>query len=229
MKDHTQSSSYKLLVKCSAPAEVKAQLLALLRINDSLPTELQSSERDLLIDACKVANFTRPFENDGRKRSFRARLLPEKHPDFRDDVGSSFVTTSRNTPGEEQSYRRGYDQGFSAALSALDAGEKAETLDERAKEIHRWRTEQIQIIGTLPGDKEEISIGLLFRRLSISLKQRYSVLKRDKFRCRICGNSADNGATLEIDHVVPVAKGGTNDFANLQTLCFECNRGKSDF
>ena len=31
---------------------------------------------------------------------------------------------------------------------------------------------------------------------------------------------------LEKDYIVPVAKGGTNDISNLQTLCKECNRGK---
>jgi hypothetical protein len=32
---------------------------------------------------------------------------------------------------------------------------------------------------------------------------------------------------LEIDHIIPVVDGGTNDRANLVTACFDCNRGKS--
>jgi hypothetical protein len=32
---------------------------------------------------------------------------------------------------------------------------------------------------------------------------------------------------LEIDHIIPVSKGGNNDFVNLVTACFDCNRGKS--
>lgn len=63
-------------------------------------------------------------------------------------------------------------------------------------------------------------------RQSISNRLRHDVFKRDGYRCRECGASVEDGATLEIDHIIPVAKGGTNDINNLQTLCKECNRGK---
>jgi 5-methylcytosine-specific restriction endonuclease McrA len=44
-----------------------------------------------------------------------------------------------------------------------------------------------------------------------------------------CGQSAKNdGVAVEVDHIVPVAKGGTNDIENLQTLCRNCNQGKKD-
>ncbi len=33
---------------------------------------------------------------------------------------------------------------------------------------------------------------------------------------------------LEVDHIMPVSRGGSDDISNLQLLCFECNRGKSD-
>jgi 5-methylcytosine-specific restriction endonuclease McrA len=52
-------------------------------------------------------------------------------------------------------------------------------------------------------------------------------MERDGFRCRRCGHGPDV-APLVVDHVVPVAKGGTRDDANLQTLCQPCNCGKSD-
>lgn len=63
-------------------------------------------------------------------------------------------------------------------------------------------------------------------RASITTKTRFSVFKRDNYRCQICGNSAASGARLEVDHKHPVVKGGTNDHDNLWTLCFDCNRGK---
>lgn len=57
---------------------------------------------------------------------------------------------------------------------------------------------------------------------------RYDVLKRDHFRCTICGASAKEGAILEVDHIKPVSKGGKTEFNNLRTLCKSCNRGKRD-
>jgi hypothetical protein len=61
------------------------------------------------------------------------------------------------------------------------------------------------------------------------LALRFAILKRDSYRCQICGrNAQEHGVVLEIDHRIPRAKGGTDDPANLWTLCFDCNRGKSD-
>lgn len=57
-------------------------------------------------------------------------------------------------------------------------------------------------------------------------KLRYQVLQRDGHRCAICGRSAEDGVTLEVDHIFPVSKGGKTELNNLRTLCRDCNRGK---
>lgn len=56
---------------------------------------------------------------------------------------------------------------------------------------------------------------------------RYEVLKSAKFRCELCGISAEERA-LEVDHITPRAKGGTDEIANLQALCYSCNATKRD-
>ena len=61
----------------------------------------------------------------------------------------------------------------------------------------------------------------------ISGTKRYEVLKRAKFRCELCGISADEKA-LEVDHIVPRNKGGSDDQDNLQALCYSCNAMKRD-
>lgn len=63
------------------------------------------------------------------------------------------------------------------------------------------------------------------KRAEISIRKRFLVFKRDQFSCVLCGRSG-LGVKLEADHKIPVSKGGTNNLDNLQTLCFECNRGK---
>lgn len=55
---------------------------------------------------------------------------------------------------------------------------------------------------------------------------RHKVFVRDNYRCVECG-ATNKETTLEIDHIIPVSKGGTNDISNLQTLCKACNRAKS--
>jgi hypothetical protein len=63
-----------------------------------------------------------------------------------------------------------------------------------------------------------------------SLSLRFLVLKRDNFRCIACGRSPAtvSGLVLEVDHKLPWSKGGETRADNLQTLCFDCNRGKMD-
>lgn len=65
------------------------------------------------------------------------------------------------------------------------------------------------------------------KRKSISKSTRFEVFKRDGFKCQYCGRSAPE-IMLEIDHIVPVSKGGGNDLLNLITSCKDCNRGKSN-
>jgi 5-methylcytosine-specific restriction endonuclease McrA len=68
------------------------------------------------------------------------------------------------------------------------------------------------------------------RLRNIPLKIRMKILQRDNFKCVYCGRSpaTDIQVRLEIDHIHPFSKGGTSDLENLQTVCSECNRGKSN-
>lgn len=64
------------------------------------------------------------------------------------------------------------------------------------------------------------------QRTPISKKTRFEVFKRDSFTCQYCGNHPPS-VILEVDHIDPVANGGSNRIDNLVTSCSECNRGKS--
>ncbi len=68
------------------------------------------------------------------------------------------------------------------------------------------------------------------QRLLMTKKLREFIKNRDNFTCCNCGNSThiEPNLLLEIDHIIPVSKGGQTVEENLQTLCWKCNRAKSN-
>lgn len=68
------------------------------------------------------------------------------------------------------------------------------------------------------------------QRTLMTSKLRDFIKARDNYTCCFCGNStyAEPNLLLEIDHIIPVSKGGLTEESNLQTLCWKCNRSKSN-
>lgn len=68
------------------------------------------------------------------------------------------------------------------------------------------------------------------QRALMTKKMREAIKVRDNFTCCTCGNSThtEPNLLLEIDHIIPVSKGGYTVEDNLQTLCWKCNRAKSN-
>ena len=66
------------------------------------------------------------------------------------------------------------------------------------------------------------------QRALMTSKLRQQIKERDHFTCRACGVSVEQEPhlLLEIDHIIPVSKGGMTAEDNLQTLCWRCNRSK---
>jgi hypothetical protein len=62
--------------------------------------------------------------------------------------------------------------------------------------------------------------------MAVSKRTRYEVLRRDNHACRYCGGTAPD-VKLTLDHVTPVALGGTDNPDNLVAACQDCNYGKS--
>ena len=61
-------------------------------------------------------------------------------------------------------------------------------------------------------------------------KLREEIKQRDYYTCQCCGNSTSKepNLLLEIDHIMPISKGGLTQKDNLQTLCWKCNRSKGN-
>ena len=80
----------------------------------------------------------------------------------------------------------------------------------------------------LSEERKDFQKSKQYQRQAMSSTLRYEILKRDGFHCVLCGRGREDGVKLEVDHIVPVSKGGKTIKSNLRTLCQDCNRGKSD-
>lgn len=94
------------------------------------------------------------------------------------------------------------------------------TLDaQTVEELAEYMSETIQRGKTVKAQR-----ALMTRKLREYIKQ------RDHYTCQQCGASTAEQSLLllEVDHIIPVSKGGLSTEDNLQTLCWKCNRSKSD-
>lgn len=66
------------------------------------------------------------------------------------------------------------------------------------------------------------------QRALMTSRLRQAIKERDGFTCKQCGASVSQepNLLLEIDHIIPVSRGGLTTEDNLQTLCWRCNRRK---
>jgi len=109
-------------------------------------------------------------------------------------------------------------------------------LDITPRSVQRYLTKQ----GVIRSTKEALQISenrrqatikakwseyVKLPRKAISTGKRYRIMERDGFKCVLCGANASTGAVLEVDHIVPVCDGGSNEDSNLRTLCHSCNVG----
>jgi hypothetical protein len=77
-------------------------------------------------------------------------------------------------------------------------------------------------------ETENILSGKLDTINPVRAGMRWQVFERDDFKCVACGKSANDGAILHVDHIIPRSKGGKDEMDNYQTLCHLCNIGKSN-
>ncbi len=95
---------------------------------------------------------------------------------------------------------------------------------ERLAAFHAGKMTREEMLRPVPVHERRIKRG----RKAIPVDMRWRVLKRDGHRCVSCGANpaTDESAVLQIDHIVPVSKGGVNEEGNLRVLCRDCNAGK---
>ncbi len=120
----------------------------------------------------------------------------------------------------------GYDGGRALWRVGDDFYWDTDDLDAEAIDLLVWDRQRrhdarIDRLRTIRAREEEAEQG---RRQRIPDEVRAHVWLRDEGRCVRCGASDD----LQFDHIIPVAKGGGAAAGNVQLLCGDCNRQKSD-
>lgn len=88
-----------------------------------------------------------------------------------------------------------------------------------------WRVLSEKLTHELSSKEDRIYQSV--KRRPLKVKKRFRILERDGFRCCLCGRTAKE-TKLHVDHIIPVSIGGSDENENLQTLCQDCNLGKSN-
>ena len=131
------------------------------------------------------------------------------------------------------------EEGFYSRLGLVIIDESV--LNIEYKFTYTSNGGMVQRSFTVPMNEENITeiINQLENKLSIetltkeqralmTTKLRTKIKERDNYTCCKCGNSVyvEPNLLLEVDHIIPVSKGGLTREDNLQTLCWKCNRNK---
>ena len=75
--------------------------------------------------------------------------------------------------------------------------------------------------------EKKAAVKMTSQRRCFSQNERTAVYNKSEGRCAICGKFVPF-ESFTVDHIIPLAKGGSNDMSNLQCACKTCNRIKQD-
>jgi len=144
---------------------------------------------------------------------------------YRDTQFEACFSASLNRAWEQIKFQKKYD---------------IEELNQNRESFHKEKQQQYQLfkdralslIGSMPTYTYEETKVLFdnhnktdsYDRMSIPTSVKQEVWRRDQGSCGRCGSRRN----LEYDHIIPVSKGGSNTARNVELLCQDCNRQKSD-
>lgn len=91
-------------------------------------------------------------------------------------------------------------------------------------------TPTIDVLITTLSEKIKFAKSAAGQRALMTARLRNYIKSRDNHTCKYCGISTEKEEhlLLEVDHIIPLSKGGLSIEENLQTLCWRCNRTKSN-
>lgn len=148
-------------------------------------------------------------------KSLLKRLRQKQFDECLDDEHMFyFVTTRRQTRYRQQNYHK-----TSYKVTVKDKKWTISYEDLRAR-YNRLRA--IDFEAPLRSHKEKNQRKLMTPEL------RKKIMHRDNYTCQACGKYMPDEVGLQIDHIIPISKGGKSVESNLQVLCSKCNGKKSN-
>ena len=124
-----------------------------------------------------------------------------------------------------------YARRFGSWQKSLEAFvDYINNIEDDSEEIETEEPQLIPINHSKKEDSTNKNIKVKRTSRNINLRLRFMILQRDNFTCKKCGQSPakNQNVILHIDHIVPWSKDGETVIENLETLCKECNLGKSN-
>ena len=124
-----------------------------------------------------------------------------------------------------------YARRFGSWRTALEAFIEYVNLDNNIEGVEETNSQLIPInVPSRNSNTTQKEIKIKRTSRGVNLRLRWTILKRDNFSCRKCGRSPakDPSVILHVDHIIPWSKDGETVIENLETLCEQCNLGKSN-
>ncbi len=195
---------------------IEAIFQSFTKSSPSIPSSTPISFSKTDYQAQKEARWKREREERERKQKLedaRMSSLKEKYKQTseRDLIFDDSLKGSDKEILLRELFKYSYSEAHELLQTAEKQAKKAK-LSKAKKDISR---KAFELYGGIPSDDKRTAI-------PDDIKQ--YVWQRDKGQCAKCGNKED----LEFDHVIPFSKGGSNTARNIQILCQNCNRLKSD-
>lgn len=120
----------------------------------------------------------------------------------------------------------------SGAVMAVSDIKKAQDFRTEERAMRQKDKAPVKCAGfyCIDTDRDEIAIPAQeskAKRKRFSVKDRKEVYRKTEGHCYLCGEFVDFDS-FEVEHLIPVSKGGDNDFNNLFPACHCCNAIKHD-
>ena len=139
----------------------------------------------------------------------------------RDKVKAWAQTWVRPNPEARKAYEKAYREANKEKLTAVSLAWRLvnrERFDENAKAWHEANRPRVQAIWRNRRSRVRGAKG------SHTGEQILDLLRKQGNRCAECRKNLKAG--YHADHIMPLARGGSNDIGNIQLLCETCNLSK---